>query len=141
MNSKETVELLKRWRDLLEDFEAVEINVDMSSEQIRDHIAKRQQNIDDIQKLDTSLKETVDLRKDGWPGFDEKIVETVETLIAQGRSICDNITKRDRKVVEKTKEIRQQIANELKKVSLGKGYLPSKRLLQERTPVIVTNRI
>ena len=141
MNNKETVELLKRWRDLLEDFEAVEINVDMSSKQIRDHIAKRQQNIDDIQKLDTYLKETVDLRKNGWPGFDEKTIKIAESLIVEGRSICDNVAKRDQKVVEKTKEIRQRISQDLKNVSRGKGYLHSKRLLQERPPVIVTNHI
>ncbi|MCP4679848.1 MAG: hypothetical protein GY854_31020 [Deltaproteobacteria bacterium] len=137
MKPETIIETLVSWRDILRDIAEVEISIDLERAELDKRLSHRQQGIDQIQKLDASLREVAELRRNGWPKIEAETPKKAEILIQEGTSICRKVAKRDMQLVEIAKEKRGDILRQLKETSMGKGYLTSSHQAQIRPPVIV----
>lgn len=135
------IERLKHWLDALKQIAEVDLDFEVSSEQLEQQLSQRGQYIEHLQQLDVFLAETSKWRRNGWPGLDESVRIRSEELIAQALSICAKIVEQDQQIFEKAKEKRQGILARIRSASQGREYLSTVPPADISPPLIVDDSV
>lgn len=133
MTPTQAKEILEQRLSLLQAAADVEINCEMSSDVLMAQLSRREHIIDQIQKLDDSVR-LIDNIKSQWSRSD---IISVDILLEKARSIAEKIRLSDSKTIEQAQKNKDNILDLLKKNKLVKKYLPHNQTLKIRPPVIV----
>ena len=140
MTPSEGATLLQGWLSLLKQIDSVILDGDLAPDELTERLDKRQQAINGIQQLDTQLKKLALLRKNEWKTDRSSKRKQIEDLLTEGREILARISEQDSKIIEITKEKRQDLLEKLRRNTLSKGYRPAGHGPQIRPPIILDGR-
>lgn len=140
MTAPSLFQTLDTWCTLLEQIAAIELSIDLEPSVIEERLAERQKTIEQLQTLDADLVKIADHRREQWPSLSPSERPEAELRVQKGRALLQKIMLTDSATIQKAQELRTDLLDKLKNVSLGRGYDPSSRAPAYRPPVIVDKK-
>ena len=134
MNLDKATSILNEWLSLLVQMSKIEIDCDMSPDELTTNLDRRQQVIGRIQQLDAAMTVVRNFR---FNDCDESAAAALDAIMTEGRQRSQEIRISNAETIEIAKQKRVDILARLKRSTLSKGYHRSNQTPKIRPPAIV----